>query len=299
MPSLKLPTFFVVGAAKAGTTSLHRYLQQHPQIYMSPIKEPSYFASEIRAASLSPAFERRMSNSLISEWEDYLKLFENMNGQAAIGEATPSYLWSATAPGAIRLRIPDAKIVMILRDPAERAFSHYLHHRAEGLTRWTFREQIEQSLRNENRKFSILYPFLELGLYFQQVKRYLGLFPRENVRIYLYEEAWRRPQCLFRDLFEFLGVDAAFEPDTSRRSLERRAPRLPAVNALLKNDRMAAALWRSVPEPVRGPLRRVAFRWGRSIRMAPNDRRHLVGYYRADIEKLSALLDRDLSAWLG
>ena len=76
------------------------------------------------------------------------------------------------------------------------------------------------------------YPFLEIGLYYEQVKRYLERFPRERIRIYWYEEAWRQPGRLMADLFEFLGVDPAFQPDLSRRSLERRAPRLARLELL-------------------------------------------------------------------
>ena len=308
---MKLPNFFIVGAGKTGTTSLYRYLRQHPQIYMSPIKEPSFFASEIRAENLSDAFERRTSQQfwevdggarvpwLVSDWEHYAKLFQNVTEQQkAIGEATPSYLWSETAAVNIRSRIPNAKIIMILRDPAERAFSHYLHQLAEGLTRSTFREHIEKCMRGGIGKLSAEYPFLELGLYYRQVKRYLDAFPRDQVRIYWYEEAWRQPQRLLADLFEFLNVDGAFEPDTTQRSLQRRAPRVVALNYFLKNQPAWSRLWKVVPDPLRARLRRLAFHRPHSLVMDPRDRRYLIEYYREDVQKLASLLNRDLDRWL-
>src|SRR4051812_12329998 len=128
-----LPNFFVVGAGKAGTTSLHRYLAQHPQIYMSPVKEPCYFASEIRPAQLSSATARHVQRQtqalpellrdgkpvqphgwLACDREDYLRLFQHANGQRAIGESSAAYLWSESAPGNIAAEVPDARIVMIL-----------------------------------------------------------------------------------------------------------------------------------------------------------------------------------------
>src|SRR6266480_4040592 len=125
MSRTPLPNFFIVGAGKAGTTSLHRYLAQHPQIYMSPVKEPCYFASEIRPANLSAPIQRhvrlqsralagvlddgRPTGSmgwLACDWDEYVRLFQNTRDETAIGEASAAYLWSETAAENIRSRFP-------------------------------------------------------------------------------------------------------------------------------------------------------------------------------------------------
>ena len=312
-----LPNFFIVGTGKAGTTSLYSYLQQHPQIYMSPVKEPGYFASEIRAAALSEPIRRHVALQslelpkvlndgqafkpfgwIAGEWEDYARLFRSVNGEKAIGEATAAYLWSATAAANIHARLPEARIIMILRDPAERAFSQYLHQLSVGLTGATFREHLEECARGGERKLSPVYPFLEIGLYHQQVKRFLDLFPRDQIRIYWYEEAWRQPANLLADVFRFLDVDAAFQPDLSRKSHQRRAPRLVGLHYFLKKSGLWYPLKALVPAPLRTSFRQFAFRCGRSLTMELKDRRYLIDYYRDDIQRLAALLDRDLSAWL-
>ena len=313
-----LPNFFVVGTGKSGTTSLYHYLRQHPQIYMSPIKEPCYFASEIRVENLSPCYRRhikRMSRRLpevfddvnsgkpphrwlVSEWNDYLRLFQDVTGQSAVGEASAAYLWSTTAAMNIASRRPDARIVMILRDPAERAFSQYLHQLAVGLINCSFRAHIRKCVRNDRNTISALYPLLEVGLYHDQVKRYLERFPTHNVRIYWYEEAWRHSHALLADLFRFLEVDSTYCPDTSRRSLERRAPRFPSVNRGLKRLEITHRLNDAVPSTLRPVVRRILFRRRSTLRMDAEDRQYLVDYYRDDVMKLAALLDRDLSAWL-
>jgi hypothetical protein len=311
------PNFFVVGAGKAGTTSLYHYLQQHPQVYMSPVKEPCFFASELRAENLSRDFARHVERQtrelarylgdglpvkplgwLVSDWADYLRLFQRVRDEKAIGEATASYLWSETAAANIQARIPNARIIMILRDPAERAFSQYMHQLAEGLTRYTFREQIKRGACASGRELSILHPFLEVGLYYRQVKRYLELFPRENIRIYWYEDDWRQPARMLSDLFSFLQVDTGFAPDTSRRSLQQRAPRVAALHYLLKKSNIWPSVKGLVPPAFRGRLRAVAFRGGRPAAMDPQDRQFLIEYYREDVLALSALLGRDLSLWL-
>jgi hypothetical protein len=312
-----LPNFLIVGTGKAGTTSLDSYLRQHPQIYMSPVKEPCYFASEIRSYALSEPLRRHLAVQsralskllndgkpvkplgwLVAEWEDYVRLFQGVHGEKAIGEASAAYLWSATAADNIHASLPEARIVMILRDPAERAFSQYLHQLSVGLTGSTFREHLDACARGGEKKLSPLYPFLEIGLYHEQVKRYLDLFPRERIRIYWYEEAWRQPATLLADLFRFLKVDDTFRPDLSQRIHQRRAPRFVGPHHFLKKSGLWYPLKALVPDPLISSLRPVAFRRGRSVTMDPEDRRYLIDYYRDDIQRLAALMDRDLGAWL-
>jgi hypothetical protein len=187
---------------------------------------------------------------------------------------------------------------MILRDPAEPAFSQYLHQLSVGLMRSSFREHLEKCLRNDRKRLSIFHPFLEVGLYSAQVKRYLDLFPRERIRIYWYEDAWRDMPAMLADLFEFLAVDSGFRSDTSRKSLERRRPRWLSAHHFLKKFRLWYPLRALVPDALIPRLRAAAFRQGKSLKMDRPDREFLIGYYREDILKLSAMLDRDLSAWL-
>lgn len=311
------PNFFLVGAPKAGTTSLYHYLNQHPQIYMSPVKEPCYFASEVRLEHFSPEFEasarktsRQLSEYLagpmsgadpggiVEDWEDYLTLFKNVTSETAIGEASVCYLWSPTAAANIRSRIPAAKIFMILRDPAERAFSQYLHYAADGLVKWPFRKQIESSARNTRREFNTLYPFLEYGLYYEQVKVYLDLFPSAHVRIYLYEESWNDPQRFLNAIFEYLNVDAGFRTDFSRNSLQRQAPKSLAGRHTLRKSGITPRLKALTPPTIWEGARKCFLKSRRSLLMDPTDRTYLCDYYRDDLRKLSFLLDRDLGAWL-
>jgi hypothetical protein len=312
-----LPNFFIVGPGKAGTTSLHHYLAQHPQIYMSPVKEPCYFADEIFLENLTDSHRRhirRMSQEvrrnahdrypgrseawLIKNWDDYVRLFEDVRCEVAIGESSVAYLWSETAARNIASKAPEAKIVMILRDPADRAFSQYLHQLSMGFARSTFRKHLERCLRNTDRKISAYYPFLEVGLYTQQVMRYLERFPSANIRIYWYEEAWKDPRLFLRDMFQFLGVDPEFCPDLSSKKLERRAPRFASVNYALKQVDVLMKIRDWMAPEFQSRARALMFRSGDRLKMSPDDRRFLTDYYREDVTKLASLLGRDLSAWL-
>ena len=143
---MREPNFFIVGAPKAGTTSLYHYLDQHPDIYMSPIKEPCHFCYEVRPENFEPSLreraiqlekdvleylhgpmDRKRSGGIVTEWEDYLRLFTAATTQRVVGEASVNYLLSKSAAGAIAGRLPHARIIMVLRSPADRAFSQYLH----------------------------------------------------------------------------------------------------------------------------------------------------------------------------
>lgn len=273
-----LPNFFIVGAPKAGTTSLYHYLEQHPEIYMSPIKEPNYFASEVRPEGFSEEFQEQVSADLkalgeyldgpmsekrfggvVATWPDYVKLFEGARDEKGIGEASVCYLWSESAAGNIFSRLPQARIVMILRDPAERAFSQYMHGVRKGVIRDSFCAHVQKSLDGRGTKFNPAYPFLEMGLYYAQVKRYLDLFPRESVHIAFYEDWQADSGAMVAEVLRFLGVDANFTPDMSRRFLAGREP---------------------------------------GCSMDARDKSFLRGYYREDVQQLSALLDRDLSGWM-
>jgi hypothetical protein len=312
-----LPNFFLAGAPKAGTTSLYHYLDQHPQVYMCPIKEPCYFASEFRPEHCSEgrmsAAERsqrelrkyldgsmrsRRFGGMVVEWDDYVRLFQHVRGETAIGEASAGYLWSESAAKNIHAEIPSAKILLILRNPADRAFSQYLHEVAVGGLRLTFRQLIDANLQNRSRRFSLQYPLLEFGLYHGQVTRFLELFPPRNLCIHLYDDYRADPAAMMATIFRFLGVDDTFMPDMSQRHLEFSVPRLAGVSHTLRKLGVWQAIKNITPLKLLPAARRMAFVSRRNLAMDSEDRRYLVDYYAEDIRKLAVLLDRDLSAWL-
>jgi hypothetical protein len=315
-PHGRIPNFFIVGAPKAGTTSLYAYLEQHPQIYMSPLKETYYFASEVRVENFSADERARVTReahglaqylrgdmrtkrfgAVVSSWDDYLKLFQQARDEIAIGEATPHYLWSETAARNIAARIPHARIIISLRNPVDRAFSNYLHMLTAGATRRSFREQIDANLRCTDKKFGLDWPFLEFGQYTQQIQRYLEQFPRTQIHISLYEDLEGAPERLMSDLFAFLGVDRDFGTNVSRRHNQPAIPKSAAAAYAMKLP-LLPRMVKIVPAPMRQRLRSLLLRSRASLAMDPTDRAFLTDYYREEIGKLAALLDRDLSGWL-
>ena len=273
-PHVKTPNFFIAGAPKAGTDSLYYALDQHPEIYMSPMKEPCYFSSEIRPENFAPDFQARMQEQrqasrdytrgemkqkrfggIVSDWDDYLRLFSGAKDETAIGEGSVCYLWSKSAPGAIAERVPGAKIVIVLMDPAERAFAQYRKSVEDEHIRHSFREQLEASLQCSKDKIGLLHPFLDFGNYAGQVERYLAAFPRSQINISFYEDAVTDYGRWFAQILSFLEVDA------QRYFLHAIGNRQP-------------------------------------MEMRTEDRSLLIEYYREDIRRLEELLHRNLSAWL-
>jgi hypothetical protein len=311
----RTPNFFLAGAPKAGTTSLYSYLAQHPEVYMSPIKEPNFFADEIRHQNFDPKarhgivrghrdlhqflagpMDDKRFGGIVTEWEDYCRLFANARNEVAIGEASVCYLWSPTAPERIAARVPNARILVMLRHPAERAYSQYLHGLSNGAIRSSFREHIQRNIRYRSTRFCVHYPFLEFGFYAEQLRRYQERFGR-NVWVGFHQDFQERPLEIYHDICGFLGITQEFSPGMDRRHLESQVPRLSSVGWLKRSG-----FWHSaapmVPSSVRPLVRRMLIRRPGAKRMDSADRNYLVDFYREDICKLAILLRRDLGHWL-
>lgn len=284
---------------------------------MSPVKEPNYFADEIRLPNVSPRWQdwaqrehaslhlylrgpmqEKRFGGIVSNWMDYLKLFQNVKGEKAIGEASVCYLWSKTAARNIASTAPNAKIIMVLRNPVDRAFSQYKQAVAGGLIKESFRELVRKHLTNKFEQFEPLNPFLEFGLYYEQVKRFAEQFSTDNLRIYLYEEYKQAPTEITADIFRFLTVDSQFSPDTSEKHLQTSMPRFRWISFMLKKHRVWSHLKDAIPDNLTPVARKLAFKSHQTVELDAADRGRLTDYYREDIIRLSSLIKRDLHAWL-
>lgn len=196
------PNFFVVGAAKAGTTSIYAHLSRHPAVFFPSLKEPHFFAQ------FRPSKEKRFYFRGITRRSDYLRLFDNAHGYDAVGDASTSYLWHPEVPRRISVTVPHAKIVIILRDPVDRAYSHYLMDYREGVQHLPFIEALREDLNRSEKGFGVSYLYYELGLYAEQIRRYLEVFKPERTKILLFDDFKRDPKAVLQSLAEFLELDA-------------------------------------------------------------------------------------------
>lgn len=161
-----------------------------------------------------------------------------------------------------------------------------------------FRELVRKHLTSRFEQFEPLNPFLEFGLYYEQVKRFAEQFSADNLRIYLYEEYKEAPTRITADIFRFLAVDSQFSPDISEKYLQTSLPRLRWISFMLKKHGVWSHLKSAIPDDLIPVAQKLAFKSRQAVELNSADRLHLCDYYREDIIRLSGLIKRDLHAWL-
>jgi hypothetical protein len=297
-----MPNFLIIGAAKSGTTSLYHYLRQHPQIYMSPVKEPKFFAlAGEKFDYRGPGDQEDMQHHSITNIETYHALFEKAFNQSAIGEASTLYLYSPKAAAQIRRYIPEAKLIAILRHPVDRAYSNFLYMVRRGNERLRdFTLALQEEEARIRAGWMPSWHYRQRGFYYTQLKRYFDIFSRDQIKVYLFEDLTTHPTGLMRNIFQFLGVDNTFTPNISTKH---------NISGLPKNE-----AWHNFfigPNPIKtafrpfmsaGLRRRVSakLRNQNLVKppLSPETRRQLIDLYRSDILQLQELIRRDLSQWL-
>lgn len=300
---MTLPNFLIIGAAKSGTSSLYMYLKQHPDIFMSPIKEPHFFSFDSESKmTKGPGDPIRKA---ITDYDQYIHLFDNASEESAIGEASTSYLYRPEAPKRIHELIPDVKLIAILRDPAERAFSAYMHVVRDGReTLSNFSEALKLEANRIQENWDPIWHFTKVGFYYKQLARYYDLFDQDQIRVYLHEDLVKEPEKLLENIFCFLDVNPDFSPDLSVKfnvSGKQKTAIIQYINKIFFLS----------PNPIKWISRKLIpdiWRWKftnwvrqrnlRKIQIPEEIRKKLIALYRDDIEKLQSLIDRDLSMWL-
>lgn len=280
------PHFIIIGAGKCGTTSLHNYLNQHPDIYLCPKKETFFFIDP-------EARQKNQQWGAVTTLEEYLALFAEAPDRCIRGEISTVYHASPESAGLIQQAIPRVKIIAILRNPIDRAFSSYQMFVRDGQENRSFAEVIATRNQHVNR-----------GFYSQQLQPFYQHFPADNIKILFFEDLVKDSQAFLTDLFQFVDVNPNFLPDTSQRSREGGLPQKPWLHQLLTQDNplrsTAASLLKTVlPLEKRQKLRNRLVKGNISKeKLDPETRAVLRDLYREDIQQLEALLDRDLSHWL-
>jgi hypothetical protein len=290
-PNLPSPNFLIVGAVKAGTTSLHAYLRQHPEVFMPEFKEPHYFASFV----VRPEFNN--FQPVIRDSRKYQELFRGCDGRRAVGEASPSYLCDENAATRIRCALPNAKIIISLRNPVERAHSHYLHEFREGRETRPFREALETDEARTEKGWGVSFQYIEQGLYADQVERYIKAFGRANVLVILFEDFIRETLVVMEEVARFLDIDPACFPESA----------FDGAHNPFEASRGAFARWVLRRRWIRGPSKLFIPSWlrrairtqflvakGKKPQLEADVRQSLAKRFAPDLKRLEQLLERDL-----
>lgn len=304
--STAAPNFLIIGAAKCGTTSLYNYLRQHPQVYMSPKKHTRFFAFDVENPDFNgPGPEIPPVPYAITDPDVYHAMFAGAYSETAVGEASHSYMYQTQAARRIKEYDPGMKLVAILRNPAERTYSHHRQMIRDG------REPVadfERALREEEGRIREHwwpdFHYVQIGLYHEQLQRYFELFEHDQIRVYLYEDLSASPFAVLQDLFQFLEVDDEFVPETAIRYNASGVPRNRSLHWLLQRTRQVQPfVRRAVSESQYQRLLRLGSGLhNRNLtkpRISPEARKRVTDtYFRDDILKLQNLTGRDLSAWM-
>lgn len=298
----RVPTFLIIGAAKSGTTSLYYYLSQHPDVYTSPVKELRFFAYEEGIPPLDGPGDRESNQILITEWEQYLEAFAGASDEQEVGEASPIYLYDPEVPRRIHTHLPEVRLIAILRNPVDRAYSHFNHlikDDREPLR--DFRRALEQEDRRIEAGWEWSWHYRKLGYYFEQLSRYEEYFDRDQIAVYLFEDLVEDNVGFAQEIYRWLGIDDSFVPDVSPQFRKTGVPRSNRFQRLLFNpDNPLRRLSRYVL-PERTRERWLAILKSMNLKKPPlseDVRSELSAVYREDIEQLQEYLDRDLSHWL-
>lgn len=300
---MPIPNFLIIGTAKAGTSSLYHYLNQHPQIYMSPVKEPRFFAPELYTEHRKDPYRSgaKEHRDAPMSFEEYCQLFEGAVDEVALGEATTEYLYMPKAPERIQRHIPEAKLIAILRDPAERAFSAFCYQWRDGCEKLTFEQALAaEPQRIAEHKWWPGWHYKQSGFYYQQLTRYFQVFDPGQIKVYLHDELSADPTTVVKDIFRFIGVEDDFTPTFTRKNVSG-IPQNRFLHSLMTRDNpLKAAVKPFLPDGLRQRVSQNIHQKNMQAKptLSPEIRHALVEDYRPDILNLQALLQRDLSKWL-
>ena len=294
---MKRPNFFIVGAGGCGTTALYQYLNEHPEIYMSEIKEPNYFGRD---------------SSFKTEAE-YLGLFAGAKNEIRLGEATPLYLRSPRATEAIYKFDPNAKIIIMLRDPVSLMLSSYWRNRLTGRERSpTFKEALAKQAGKTKADRDEPPIYRSLPLLTEHVQRYFKRFGRMNVYVIIFDDFKQDTAAVYKRALDFLGVDVDFKTkfhvvNAHKQIRSQAIQKIFLATGLdiprLKRSKMARRLNRILPKSIveipLSLLRIIYMREQPKPQVDPELKRQLEAEFVQEIERLGNLLGRNLCHWCG
>ncbi len=275
---MKGPDFIVLGAAKAGTTSLYHYLKQHPAIFIPSKKELRFFTN--RTADI----------------DEYLRFFVEKSDKVA-GEVSSDYLYSGPDTAKrIKKYFPGVKLIAILRNPIDRAYSEYCMDLRLGKVTGSFADELGGKFKTR---------YLNQGFYHKQIKRYLKIFDEKQFRVWLYDDLCQDPMKLLQEIFKYIRVDTNFIPNIKIKHNKGAVPKNIFVQVLVQRPNILRKVFRNFsalffPLHIRQRIRNsiINHNLRKILPMDSDIRRSLLEFYRSDIIKLQTLMNRDLSSWL-
>ena len=297
------PNFFIIGVPKSGTTALKEFLSQHPQVFLPKEKEPNTFIYQRVDGEFTGPPDYNLSTPR-KTMQQYISLFEDADGAQAIGESS-FYLYSDNALRTLREIAPNAKFIIIFRNPADRAYSNYIHLRRTGEESVKdFQEALTMEEKRRANGAGIFWFYKANGLYTANLKEYFNAFPKDHFYIMRYEDWKANNQKYLREIFKFLNVDHDIYIETKNYN-ESGIAKIPKLGKFLYSRPQYKMFLEKIYEPILPKALRYRI-WSKleelnrktAPMMDPQIRIELIDFYREDILELQGLIEMDLSQWL-
>lgn len=304
---MALPDFLIIGSPKAGSTALHVALAQHPDLFLSNLKEPKFFMCDQEKPD--PAHQRGPGDAhSAQEWvwdlADYEKLFAAAPAGTLRGESTPFYLWDRESHRRIQALIPDVKMIAIIRDPIDRAYSNWGHLWCDGLEPQSdFLTACDLEPLRIAAGYAPFWRYLQTGLYGQQLEHLYTVFPKEQIFVLRYRQLIDNTAAVLDEIAEFLGVRTGLVASIPKSNVSNWVPDTPVNRILQKAVRAGAVagahlppqVWRQAQRPLLAALHQGG---GRRPSLPVEQRKTLLPYYEQDNALLGKLTGIDFSDWM-
>jgi hypothetical protein len=296
---MTLPNALIIGAPRCGTTSVHAHLALHPDVFASATKEPQFFSSEAHELRLEGPNDRQALAHLVTRLDQYERLFEGASGRRVVVEASTTYIYFQGTARAIRRRIPDCRIVAILRDPVARAYSDFLRQRRNGEEPLAdFGEALRREPDRIAAGWAYRWHYRSRSLYHDRLREYFEEFPKEAVKVFLFEDL-SDPARFIAELSAFLEIEPRFDIGLEQRNRGGELRSRAVYRTAYGLNPVGRALRRLAPESaLRRGRRLVSTANLRVPELDPELAASLRASFRTDVERLQELIDRDLRHWI-
>jgi hypothetical protein len=305
--------FFLVGAAKSGTTTVSEWLADHTSVFIPAIKETNYFSTDIEVNDFSPEYVqntfldldsyfskeslRPIHISFVRRKEHMDRLYRDATPGTTLGECSTSHLYSMAAARNIYRHNDQAKIIVILRNPIERAFSHYLMARKYGHTQLSFQDAIKRDLRAKKKGWGISELYVDLGMYSRQIQRYQNLFSPGQIHILKFEDLVDKPEEVHRMLCLFLGIPMAPFPASENANTAGLA-RMEGLNLWLTRSGLKKGMGKLFPSKMKESLKKIYYTDVNLPTLTEEDHRFMYDIFREDIVRTARITGLNLDSWM-
>ena len=276
------PNFFIVGTPKSGTTSLFHYLQEHPEVFLPELKEPHFF-------SCPEVKNTYYKTKIVDSKQEYLDLYQERESYKAVGDLSSSYLFNKESPKRIHQFNPHAKIIIVLRNPVDRALSHYLMDVNLGY----INVSLSKVINNKDTFKQHYQEYIELGFYEQQIRAYTKQFPDSQIKVVLSDTLYANTAETLKDIYSFINVSTTFITDFETVHNSYTVPRFKALKSLVQSD----GLKKMIPSGLKSGLKSLIYKTNAEKPKLEVEKNLLREIYKKSIVETETLINQDLSSW--